>query len=97
MAEGSAPGSALGGGGGGIAPPSAAGPPKRSGMQQLGGLWRLVYSSGFAGKRSTGGRRPGVPISLLPAQFGQVQLHCNEILSSDVTNFCLLQPALSPT
>jgi len=38
---------------------------------KLGGLWRLVYSSGFA-RRNTGGARPGVPLSLFPAQFGQV-------------------------
>ena len=44
----------------------------RSQGDQLGGLWRLVYSSGFA-CRNTGGARPGVPISVFPAQFGQVR------------------------
>ncbi len=43
----------------------------------LGGVWRLVYSSGFAGSRSTGGRRPGVPLKLLPADFGQVRVSCS--------------------
>lgn len=39
---------------------------------ELAGLWRLVYSSGFASTGSTGGLRPGLPLGLLPAQLGQV-------------------------
>jgi hypothetical protein len=40
---------------------------------QLGGTWRLVYSSGFAASRSTGGSRPGFPIKLMPADLGQAR------------------------
>lgn len=47
-------------------------PMLQSKNSELGGLWRLVYSSGFA-RRNTGGARPGVPINLFPAQFGQVR------------------------
>lgn len=43
---------------------------------ELGGLWRLVYSSGFA-RRNTGGARPGLPINLFPAQFGQIYQDIN--------------------
>lgn len=49
------------------------GQPKLSQRSHLGGVWRLVYSSGFAASRSTGGSRPGLPIKLLPAEFGQVR------------------------
>ncbi len=42
-----------------------------SDVEQLAGLWRLVYSSGFASSGSTGGSRPGLPVNLLPAQLGQ--------------------------
>lgn len=73
MAEGAAPPGSPGAVGGSGSSGSSASGSKRGGVQQqLAGVWRLVYSSGFAAKRSTGGRRPGVPISLLPAQFGQV-------------------------
>lgn len=37
----------------------------------LTGLWRLAYSSGFA-TGSTGGKRPGLPVNMLPAQLGQI-------------------------
>lgn len=54
------------------APGAPSATPSAGQRQLLGGVWRLVYSSGFASSRSTGGRRPGVPIKLLPAEFGQV-------------------------
>lgn len=44
---------------------------KPSGLAQLSGTWRLVYSSGFA-SGSVGGRQPGPPAGLLPARLGQV-------------------------
>ena len=44
-----------------------------SNVEQLAGLWRLVYSSGFASSGSTGGTRPGLPVNLLPAQLGQAR------------------------
>ncbi len=44
-----------------------------SSVEQLAGLWRLVYSSGFASSGSTGGSRPGLPVNLLPAQLGQAR------------------------
>lgn len=44
---------------------------KPSGLAQLSGTWRLVYSSAFS-SGSIGGRKPGPPASLLPARLGQV-------------------------
>lgn len=44
---------------------------KPSGLAQLSGTWRLVYSSGFA-SGGLGGRQPGPPTSLLPGKLGQV-------------------------
>lgn len=44
---------------------------KPSGLAQISGTWRLVYSSGFA-SGSIGGRQPGPPAGLLPARLGQV-------------------------
>lgn len=44
---------------------------KESGLAQLSGTWRLVYSSGFS-SGSIGGRQPGPSASLLPARLGQV-------------------------
>ena len=44
---------------------------KESGLAQLSGTWRLVYSSGFS-SGSIGGRQPGPTASLLPARLGQV-------------------------
>jgi hypothetical protein len=55
------------------------GQPKLSQRSHLGGVWRLVYSSGFAASRSTGGSRPGLPINLLPAEFGQVRSMLHEL------------------
>eukprot|EP00891_Asterochloris_glomerata_P000080 jgi/Astpho2/80/Aster-04553 len=40
-------------------------------MQQLGGTWRLIYSSGFS-SGSIGGSRPGPPAGLIPFTLGQV-------------------------
>lgn len=47
---------------------------KESGLAQLSGTWRLVYSSGFS-SGSIGGRQPGPSASLLPARLGQVCIH----------------------
>ncbi len=49
----------------------AAGGAGRPGMGLLGGRWRLVYSSGFAGG-NLGGRRPGPPAALFPLSLGAV-------------------------
>jgi hypothetical protein len=61
-------------------PGQSQGQPKLSQRSHLGGVWRLVYSSGFAASRSTGGSRPGLPIKLLPAEFGQVYQGISEQL-----------------
>ncbi|KAI8471388.1 MAG: hypothetical protein J3K34DRAFT_468317 [Monoraphidium minutum] len=42
-----------------------------SGAEQLGGTWRLIYSSGF-NSGSLGGRRPGPPAAFVPLVLGQV-------------------------
>lgn len=70
----------------------------RSQGDQLDGLWRLVYSSGFA-RRNTGGARPGVPISVFPAQFGQVRNYLPQVSAPMflTARFCsrrLLKPAV---
>lgn len=43
----------------------------RSGMDDLVGTWRLIYTSGF-NSGSLGGRRPGPPAGLVPSTLGQV-------------------------
>lgn len=40
-------------------------------MARLGGRWRLLFSSSFAGG-NLGGARPGPPAALFPLQLGQV-------------------------
>lgn len=57
---------------------------KPSGLAQLSGIWRLVYSSGFA-SGSIGGRQPGPPAGLLPASLGQV--HVNTVLDHMLANY----------
>lgn len=47
---------------------------KDSGLAQLSGTWRLVYSSGFS-SGSIGGRQPGPTAGLLPARLGQVCMY----------------------
>ena len=50
---------------------------KPSGLAQLSGTWRLVYSSGFA-SGGVEGRQPGPPAGLLPGKLGQVYHSASE-------------------
>ncbi len=46
-------------------------------MQQLGGTWRLIYSSGFS-SGSIGGSRPGPPAGEQYSEpFGSSKVHCH--------------------
>jgi len=62
-------------------------------VDDLGGRWRLVYSSGF-GSGSLGGRRPGPPPPA--AQFGQVfqDIDTQKQQLDNVVELCFRPPSL---